>query len=305
MELLRALATLRNPVLDAIVAAVTTLGEETVFMIVGMTALWCIDKKWGYRIMMAGLVGTVLNQLLKAIFLVPRPWVMDPGFTIVEAAREAADGYSFPSGHTQTAACVFGMLAVWVKNKWARAACVLAVVAVAFSRMYLGVHTPLDVGVSLLTGVATVALVLWMMRFAEAKPAAQTWIGAGTVLFGAALVAYVLLAPKGPANVAEFDAHGVENAWKIFGTTLGMVAAWLIDSRYIRFSTRAPWWGQLIKLAVGFGLVMGVRLAAKPLLQSLTGGAAWAHALRYFLMCVVGAVVWPLSFRWFAARAKD
>lgn len=304
MELLYALQQLRNPVLDAVVGLVTRLGEETVFMVVGMAALWCINKKWGYRIMLAGLIGSVMNQLLKAIFLVPRPWILDPNFAIVEAAREAATGYSFPSGHTQSAACVFGMLAVWVKNRWAKAACVLAVAAVGFSRMYLGVHTPMDVGVSLLTGVVTVALVLWMMRHADVSRTARGWASAGTVLFAAALVAYVILAPRREANVAEFDAHGVENAWKLLGTTVGMIVAWWVDTKYVRFETKAPWWGQLIKLAVGFGLVIGVRLGAKPVLAALTGGADWAGAVRYFLMAMVGAVAWPLSFRWFAARAK-
>lgn len=152
MELLKAIATIRSPFLDQIVNIVTHLGDETFFTVIGMFVFWCVNKKWGYRFMILGLSGTALNQLLKAIFLIPRPWVLDPSFSIVEAAREAADGYSFPSGHTQSAAAVFGTLAVWLNKKWSTALCIALILLVGFSRMYLGVHTPLDVDVSLITG---------------------------------------------------------------------------------------------------------------------------------------------------------
>ena len=83
---------IRVPALDSLFAAVTLLGEETFFTVIGLLIFWCVDKKWGIRILLAGLAGTVLNQLLKAIFIVPRPWVLDPTFTIVERARAAACG---------------------------------------------------------------------------------------------------------------------------------------------------------------------------------------------------------------------
>ena len=158
MTFLKMLESIRTPFWDQVAAAVTLLGEETFFMLVGLALVWCFDKRWGFRLLFVGLAGTVLNQLLKAVFLIPRPWVIDPEFTIVEAARAGATGYSFPSGHTQSAACVLGMLALWVRDRVFTAVCVLGVLAVAFSRMYLGVHTPLDVGVSLITGAATVAV---------------------------------------------------------------------------------------------------------------------------------------------------
>ena len=94
MAFLKYLAQFRSPFWDEVVAAVTLLGEETFFMILGLMIFWCINKKWGYRFLAIGLSGSSLNQLLKAIFLIPRPWVLDPTFTIVEAAREAATGYS-------------------------------------------------------------------------------------------------------------------------------------------------------------------------------------------------------------------
>ena len=145
MTILRWLEGLRTPWLDSLMSAVTELGDETVFMVAGLVILWCVNKRWGFRFLLTGLTGSVVNQLLKAIFLIPRPWVLDPSFTIVESARAGATGYSFPSGHTQSAATLFGTLAMWSRRRWSTLLCVAMVLLVGFSRMYLGVHTPADV----------------------------------------------------------------------------------------------------------------------------------------------------------------
>lgn len=109
MNLLRALETIRMPWLNEVMTRVTTGGEETVFLLVSMTVLWCIQKAWGFRFLLVELTGTVVNQILKAIFLIPRPWVIDPEFTIVESARSGATGYSFPSGPSAA-------LALWLRG---------------------------------------------------------------------------------------------------------------------------------------------------------------------------------------------
>ena len=296
MELLKALAAIRNPFCDQLVAAITLLGEETFFMLVGLLAFWCINKKWGYRFMIIGLTGSVINQLLKAIFLIPRPWVLDPEFTIVEAAREAATGYSFPSGHTQSAATVFGTLAAWISRKWATVLCIALIVLVGFSRMYLGVHTPLDVGVSFLTGAVTVLGFLWLFKKSENSRRGKILIGIGSFVLALALLAYVTLMPAGERNIAEFDAHGVKNAWTLLGTLSGMLLAWWVDDRHTHFDTKAVWWAQILKLLIGVALVMGTRLALKPLFAAIFGDHAWTSGLRYFMMAVVGGVLWPMSF---------
>ena len=66
MGLLKMLAQLRSPFWDGVVSAITLLGEETFFRLVGLFAFWCLSKKWGYRFMIIGLSGSVINQLLKA-----------------------------------------------------------------------------------------------------------------------------------------------------------------------------------------------------------------------------------------------
>ena len=92
MSFLYFLEDLRNPVFDFFFSLITLFGEETLFMAVGMIVFWCVDKYQGYFLLCIGFLGTVLNQFLKIFCRVPRPWIKDPNFTIVESAREAATG---------------------------------------------------------------------------------------------------------------------------------------------------------------------------------------------------------------------
>ena len=111
MNFLEWLSGLRTPLGDLLMGAVTRLGEEALFIVLALTVFWCVDKKRGYFLLFTGFVGMVCNQLLKMIFRIPRPWVRNPDFEIVESAREQATGYSFPSGHTQIAATLYGGIA--------------------------------------------------------------------------------------------------------------------------------------------------------------------------------------------------
>ena len=120
MQILYMLEKTRMPALDELMLAVTRLGEETAFLVAALIVFWCVDKRKGYYVMAVGFAGTIISQFLKLLCRVPRPWVLDPNFSIVERARVAADGYSFPSGHSQSAVGTFGAIAVTTKNRWVK-----------------------------------------------------------------------------------------------------------------------------------------------------------------------------------------
>lgn len=304
MGFLYMMESIRTPFGAQAAALMTRLGEETFFMLAGMVLLWCLDKKWGFRLLLTGMAGTTLNQLLKGIFLIPRPWVLDPQFTIVESARAAATGYSFPSGHTQSAAVVLGTVAVWQKKTWVTIVCAVMTLLVGFSRMYLGVHTPLDVGVSLVTGVLTVALFAWLFEKLENNRRGKVILGLAVLAFSAALVCFVTWMPAGERNIAEFDGHGVKSAWTILGGTAGLLAAWWLDDRYVHFDTKAVWWAQILKALGGAAMVMAVRLGLKPVLNAALGDAPVSSAIRYFLMALLAGGVWPMTFGFFGRLGK-
>lgn len=304
MELLYWFETIRTPALDAAMSLVTRLGEETFFMVAALFVFWCVDKRRGYYLLAVGFTGTLINQWLKIVCRVPRPWVRDPHFTIVESARDGAAGYSFPSGHTQSAVGVFGGVARFTRRWWLRCVCLVLLVLVSVSRMYLGVHTPADVGVSF---AVTAVLVLLLYPLIESTLwfPGRMYVILGVLLgVSGAFVAFVELFPF-PADVDGANlAEAVKNAWSMAGAVGGMLLACLFDNRLLQFPNRAPWWGQLVKLLGGLVLVVLVKSLLKAPLLALCGGHQAAHALRYFLMVLTAGALWPMTFRFFERYAR-
>lgn len=304
MELLYWFQSVRTPALDAVMSLVTHLGEETFFMLAALIVFWCVDKRRGYYLLTVGFVGTLINQWLKIACRIPRPWVQDPNFTIVEAARAEATGYSFPSGHTQSAVGYLGGIARFTDRLWLRIICVILAILTAVSRMYLGVHTPWDVGVSIVVAVVLVFVLYPLIESTLWFPERMYAIIGGMLLFSLAYLAFVELYPF-PADVDAANlASAVKNAYTMTGAVSGVLVVHVIDSKFTQFPTRAPWWGQLVKLVVGLALVVAVKSLLKEPLLALCGGHHLGNLLRYFLMVVTAGAVWPLTFRFFERRAK-
>ena len=296
MAFLYFLEGLRNSVLDFIFSIITLFGEETIFMAAGMIVFWCVDKHKGYFLLCVGFVGTVFNQFLKILCRVPRPWIKDSNFTIVESAREAASGYSFPSGHTQVAVGLYGGIARATDKTWLRITMVVLALLVGLSRMYLGVHTPADVLVSLAIGAVLVLAGYPLFRKAEKSPKVMYGILLSILGIMVAYLIFILTFPF-PANI---DSHNLEsareNAFTLLGCSLGLVAAYTVDKKWTSFTTDAVWWAQLIKVAGGLILVIAVKTLLKEPLDTLFAGHLIARTVRYFLMVVVGGILWPMTF---------
>lgn len=300
MGFLYVLEGLRTPALDKLLSAVTLFGGEGLFIAVAIVVFWCASKKNGYYIIAAGIGGTVVSQTLKIVCAVPRPWVRDPSFTIVESARAAAGGYSFPSGHSQNAVAALGGTARIVKRTWARVALWALAALVCFSRMYLGVHTPADVAVGGAIGLALV-FGLWPLfqkRGDEPRTVAAVFAVTAALALGAVLYGQLHAWPADvdQENLAEF----LKNSYTMLGVAAGVLIAYPLERRYVNFKTEAPWWAQVLKCILGMAVVMGLRVALKTPLNALFGGSLIASAVRYCLMVLAAVLVWPLTFPWFA-----
>ena len=297
MDILYALEKIRTPFWNGVMSAVTQLGGEVIFIVAAVVVFWCVSKWEGYYLMTIAFCGTVLNQFLKLICRVPRPWVRDPNFTIVESARAEATGYSFPSGHTQNAIGLFGGMARWGGRRWVRLGLTALALIIAFSRMYLGVHTPADVGVSLVLAAALVLGLYPLMRRAQEKPRYMGYVLAAMLVVSGAFVVSVETCGF-PADMdAENLASGIGNAWKMLGAVAGMTLAWLLDRRYIHFETQAVLGVQVIKVAVGMALLLAIKSGLKAPLLALLGHEGLAGGVRYFLLVLVAGAIWPLVFR--------
>lgn len=299
MEILKFLESIRLPFLDSFFSLVTHLGEETVFIVVGILFFWCINKKEGYYLLSVGLIGTVVNQFLKLWFRIPRPWVKDPDFTIVESARAEATGYSFPSGHTQSSVGIFAGIARWNKKLTVRILCISACVLVPLSRLYLGVHTPLDVGVSLIIALILVFGFYPIVRNCTEKPCTMRILLAAMTV---ASIVYLLF-----VNLYNFPAHidphnfesGLKNGWKMLGCIVGLWLSFEIDLNFTKFDTKAKWWVQILKFVLGLIPVILIKSLLKEPLYNICNDGFEADGIRYFLITTFAGCIWPMTFKLF------
>lgn len=303
MDFLRLLESMRTPAISAFMSLITYCGDEIFFMILALVVFWCINKRDGYYIFLVGFLGTVGNQFLKLLFRIPRPWVLDPDFTIVESARAAATGYSFPSGHTQNIVGTMSCVVLMTKQKKIRIAAIILMILVPFSRMYLGCHTPLDVGVSFLLAIVLAFGLRPFMVKSEEKPRLLwgiLFLSLIVMVFYWAFVTFYGF----PADIdAENLYSGTKNAYTLLGCTIGFMVAKVLDDCLIHFQVEAVWWAQIVKTVLGLALCVGIRAGLKVPLQAIMPEFP-ATALRYFLMVLFAGAIWPLTFPWFAKLGK-
>lgn len=296
MEFLYFLEKIRVPVLNEFMLLITQFGEETAFLVTALIIFWCVDKYKGYYILSVGFFGTLANQFMKLWFRIPRPWILDENFTILEQAREAASGYSFPSGHTQSAVGTFGAIAYTTKNRLLRIFAVAIAILVPISRMYIGVHTPMDVLVA--AGIA-ILLILILKPLVLGK--SKKTIPAVICFMSVLAIGYLCFVEfyRFPADV---DAHnlasGRQNAYTLIGALIGLIVVYIVNEKWNHFSTKAVWWSQILKVVLGLGLVLAVKSGLKPPLNALLGEFI-GRAIRYFLIVIVAGILWPMTFGYF------
>ncbi len=141
---------------------VTDLGGVTAVMVLLAVLYWTLDREQSALVVSYIVAGGAVVLLLKLGFALPRPEV--------ELVAREYDQYGFPSGHAFTATVVYGGLVQVFdryRNPVTTAAAVVLIVAIALSRVVIGVHYLADV----IAGVAIgVGFLLVMNRVTEGDP---------------------------------------------------------------------------------------------------------------------------------------
>ncbi len=130
----------------AVMVAVTALGSEEVLFLLVVICFFTGKPALGLRLGTLLAISGVLNAELKALFGRPRPSDVMP-----QLRQVFTRGLSFPSGHAQNSAAVWGYLGNRLGGWRLSAACAL-VALIGLSRVVLGVHYPSDVVAGWLAG---------------------------------------------------------------------------------------------------------------------------------------------------------
>ncbi len=185
-----------QPWLTQLMVGITALGYRSFIILFLAVVLFGIDFRKGFVIMQTMLWTALITVLLKDYFALPRPYhvdsrvkLLDGGLaserelhfvamganTFWEGIPQAVIGYyrnlsitipyGFPSGHTSMAVAIWGTTAWLFQPIWIRLICLLLIVLVPFSRIYLGVHFLADVLGGYLIGIVLFGLLyLWVLK---------------------------------------------------------------------------------------------------------------------------------------------
>lgn len=299
MEFLKLLESIREEAFTIINLGVTKLGEETVIFAILCLVYWCINKKLGYQISFSYLIAGFFINVLKIIIQIPRPFVKDPGFTPVDGALKHATGFSFPSGHTQAATSVYGTLSLYFNKKNILISILLyiPILLVAFSRMYLGVHTPYDI----LAGFAIAILINILINYFFTNYLLDTShyrivllivtiFAFGLMLLGAYQMAYQSV----PFNDGS-------DCFKVGSAILGFIIGWYIEVTKVNFREHATSLsGQIQKYLCGIIVVVALNKGTQYLLALfLSEKNLILYTVPYFLTTLWITGIYPIFIKKF------
>ena len=292
LEFLKQLQAIRTRAGEDFFFGVTLGGEGFWLLAVLGILFWVLGPRLAYRAGFALAVGDLLAGVIKSVVCLPRPWVRDPSIVPMKAAQFGAWGFSFPSGHVANTTLLWGGVAAAVRKGWMWIGVVIWIGLVAFSRMYLGVHTPLDVAGSLVLAIPVVWGMGRLYDWTEQKSSHAWWVVAGVVLVAVATWGFVSLKPMPEGTEAGF----AKDAFRAVAALAGFFGAWFVERKWIRYDPARLGGYRIVAVVVGL-LVLSLLLSnLRRLLAPFLGGdgaayvAAAANPVWIF-------VVWPLLLK--------
>ena len=289
MTFLWLLEGIRTPFLNKLMQFITYFGQEIIIIAVICTLYWCVDKRFAYLMGFTYFSAGLCVQTLKITFCIPRPWILDPTFHAVESAVPGATGYSFPSGHTQGATCLFFPLALKVRRTWMKVLCILAFLAIGFSRMYLGCHTPKDVLASMILSLIIASLLWKYQKYILDQEEFRKPIAVLLIICSVFVAIYALIL-NGNGTI---ETKYAMDCCKASGAGLGFAIGWYLEQTRLNFSTYChSLHAQILKLLIGLA---GALLLRKGL-PFLLGTSILAKAAEYFILVLWVLIIYPYLF---------
>jgi membrane-associated phospholipid phosphatase len=275
--------------LDWLMLAVTSLGSENFYLLALPLLYWCWDKKKAIYTGAAFLLAISLNDIMKTVFQHPRP---DPA-KLLPGIRELAAQYmpdepGFPSGHAQGSVAFWGSLALSLRNRAVWAICIILIILVSYSRLYLGVHYTGDVIGGLLLGLVCLAVVI---------PAANIIAKHYHRVHSAAVITVLVFLPVAavmflPGNLLAKD----------MGAISGFLVGAYLAEKEVSFNPRNRLISQAAKIAIGIAGLAAIRFGLKAVLPDLP----IAGFFRYWLIGAWVSIGAPYVFsRISALRGED
>ena len=273
-----------SPFMDSFANFASAVGEQTFIIAVTLYILWNLDKNKGFTIYSTLLFSVISMGLLKAIVRAPRPFQV---LGNIDGKRLAtATGYSFPSGHTTTGASFYSALAFAYKKRALSILCAILIVLVGTSRLYLGVHWPIDVfgGLVLGIGITLIAYSKMSALYENKEKRYNFTIIIGCITFAAGLALAILL------NMHRVDEVAFSDLMKTLALAGGGYLGFAFEVKKVNYSVEATLQKKLLRFFLGMVGVISILALNALIPEALYSVGSFS---RYALLGFWGTGLFP------------
>jgi membrane-associated phospholipid phosphatase len=266
-----------SPRLDLFFRALTSLGDEGFYLVFLAFFYWCLDRRTGARLSILFLLSIYVGVVAKVLANQPRPFQFDPRIRqLVEVS-----GRGFPSIHTLNAVILRGYLASQFRRFWLWVIAVVLMVLIPISRLYLGVHFPIDLLGGYFIGAVLLSLYLGLgLRY-------EAWLVKKRLTWQLCIA----LAVPGLLMLLFPSGEGVTVGALLTGVSVGFV----LENQWVHFDSGGIWWVRLLRLLLGVAVLWVMRLALKAAFFGLDSVLAFRF-LRYVLIGLWSGMAAPWVF---------
>lgn len=296
------------------------LGYETFYLLVLPVIYWSFDSVLGIQIGFILMLSSSLNSILKVIFHSPRPFWVNPRLIIDRIETT----FGIPSGHAQNAVAVWGVVAAYYRKTWIWIICILIMIMIGVSRMFLGVHYLVDIVTGWLIGGILLYLFVYLKnpisQWLEHKERSYQILvilacSLILILIGAVATLYVsetfIVPNEWTENVAKYGHHEVLDPFVLDGflATTGLLFG--VSSGYVLlksqggFTNKGTIGQHLLRYLIGIAGVLILWLGLDQIFPDSADSIG--YGLRFFRYALVGVwITWwsPYLFIRFGLSEK-
>ncbi|MBR2371644.1 MAG: phosphatase PAP2 family protein [Clostridia bacterium] len=267
-----------NPFFDLFWTFITMFGEEVLIVAIVGLLYWCLNKDFAKCLAYSVLTSVAANGITKNIVGRDRPF-QNKDWDIINKRPDTADGFSFPSGHTQVSTSLFVSMAIWIKKRWMWVLAITMAILVAFSRLYLGVHFPTDVIAGFALGIALSFVCCYLHNKVQNK----------LKLYGITVII---------ASVGLFFCT-TEDFFTGYGILVGTLGAFLFEEKFVNFSLDVCWWKKALRIIFGLIILLILKEGLKIPFDLISEGNLYLRAVRYAIAAFVALGLYPMLFKKF------
>lgn len=281
IEFLKLLEGIRTDFLISFFEFITMLAEETLMIFAIVTLWFAVDKRIAQKLFFVTAFSLGVNGIIKNLVKMPRPFA---GGKVSCVREHTATGYSFPSGHTQNFATWSTLIAIKIKRVSVWIVTVVLIISVAFSRMFLGAHYPMDVISGALLGVFFAIIGNSVYDKTEDKNKLFLWAVAAFTPF----IIWFVISPN--------PLYG--DFFKVYGMLAGTCVGIRFEEKYAPLNYNVAVSKKVIRVVSGIFIALVFKAGLKTLFATdIVRIGLVFDALRYFVLLFIMVGLCPLLFK--------